>query len=671
MTDSAGTMPFNGAADNAKVGVQADNIYGDVSIVNVHEAPYDLPEGASAEVTFRYGVRNLEGHKASEARTLIWDAMMRGYETSEARFYWLIAMLSERTIRQFSHEEVAQLRNAARQQPAIATDSWADGARLVFQLLESAGVLPATPKPDTAQVIGEFNTLSKRQHDLLLPHLELFVEGPLKDRIWREERTNAETGQLSGGRQNRAWMFFQPDPAAPRVPPARPIATTPVDRLMARASAGILIAAVGFFGWELLWHGIILGLLSYGVALAGGAVAVRTGLELRILAERRRQMDQRLNTSPPPTSALTRDGFASKVDALFNKYGAEYIPDKDERAAWKIDTAGILQFDRDEIITQYRESRIPAERVAWLVRYRVRQSRDRWRSREMYAYRVELRPEPGKVRAYRAGIVGAILGGISAIVLLRAYLLIDAASIIFAFPSGVCAWRAWLRINLERRRFAADTNEANQRRKDTGIEYQRWSEKLKARPGDAEMATWLDFDRTVLLGRAIDHYKLARHQVITHAFLESPGPRTRRARVRNGPMRYSRYSLIVFLLTLDGVRQMSADLLFLEGTIRAGDRLNYRYDAVASARVSLTSKAPDRSRIQQEFELRLVNGDPISVIITDLDPENFEPGETEQSLEGATLDAASVANTLHVLEGIAAEGKAWIQERRIGYTSSK
>jgi hypothetical protein len=90
------------------------------------------------------------------------------------------------------------------------------------------------------------------------------------------------------------------------------------------------------------------------------------------------------------------------------------------------------------------------------------------------------------------------------------------------------------------------------------------------------MTAWLNCDRTVLLATAIDHYKLARHKVITHALLEAPGPRAKRARVRNGPMRYSRYSLIVFLLTSDGVRQMSADLLFLQGDVRAGDRVNYR-----------------------------------------------------------------------------------------------
>jgi hypothetical protein len=232
--------------------------------------------------------------------------------------------------------------------------------------------------------------------------------------------------------------------------------------------------------------------------------------------------------------------------------------------------------------------------------------------------------------------------------------------------SGVPARRNWLRIVLEDRRHAADTAEAAQRKAEIEAEFARWADRLKDRPSDAEMEAWLDRDRTVLLARAMDHYKLARRQVITYAFLEEPGSRAKHARLRNGPMRYSRYKLIVFVLTSDGVRQMSADLGFVAVTLRLGNRISYRYDAVTSAHVSLTRSGPPKPRIQQKFTLTLVNGDPISVIITDLDPEDIQQGEDEYSLSEATLDAASVANTLHVLEGIAAEGKGWFRERNTG-----
>jgi hypothetical protein len=182
------------------------------------------------------------------------------------------------------------------------------------------------------------------------------------------------------------------------------------------------------------------------------------------------------------------------------------------------------------------------------------------------------------------------------------------------------------------------------------------------------MAAWLECDRTALLGQAIDHYKLARSQVLTHAFLEEPGTGARRTRATNGPMRYSKYKIVVFLLTSDGVRQLTADLSLVAITLRHLERISYRYDAVASAHVSLTSHAPEGLRIQQRFKLTLINGDPISAIVADLDPEDFQQGEDADSLANATLDAASVANTLHVLEGIAAEGKSWLLDRHAGHT---
>ena len=159
--------------------------------------------------------------------------------------------------------------------------------------------------------------------------------------------------------------------------------------------------------------------------------------------------------------------------------------------------------------------------------------------------------------AFRAATAVVVLGVVGAIVMLRVDPLADAVGAIVSLPSGIWVWRNWLRIDLERRRFAADTDESVHRTADAYKEFTRWSDKLRRSPSDTEMAIWLDCDRMVLLAKAIDHYRLARHQVITHAFLEAPGTRAKRARVRNGPMRYSRYSLIVFLLTSDGVRQMS------------------------------------------------------------------------------------------------------------------
>jgi len=362
---------FNVAGGNASVGIQAHSIDLDGDLIIVEgDVRLTVFPGDSSEDKYRIGLNNLNSGKATKARELIWDAMTEGYKVSEARFHWLVAMLSGRTVRQFSREELNQLNMTRSQSPRDVDDPWSEGTWIVFRFLESAGVLKKKdPRPDISAVVDEFDRLGMRQRALLLPHLELFLEGPLKDDMWRRERASAEAGQSGGDRKNRAWKFFQPVPIDPRVRSVRPPSTTPTKRLAAWASTGIFAVVAGYFGWELLRHGAVLGVLTYLAGLAGGAVVAVNGLELRFLAERRRMKDRQLQAPGPAESRSPAEGFVGKVDALFRRYSPKYLPDKAERDAWEAATAGIWSFDRDEIVEVYRESRIPAERVAWLIRW--------------------------------------------------------------------------------------------------------------------------------------------------------------------------------------------------------------------------------------------------------------------------------------------------------------
>jgi hypothetical protein len=102
----------------------------------------------------------------------------------------------------------------------------------------------------------------------------------------------------------------------------------------------------------------------------------------------------------------------------------------------------------------------------------------------------------------------------------------------------------------------------------------------------------------VLLGRALDHFRLPRSRLKAHAFLEEPGVAVKRARIEGRPWRYARYQLLVFLLAEDGVRQVKANLDFIAGTLTIRERTSYRYDAIVSVRVK-------RETRRQTFELRL------------------------------------------------------------------
>lgn len=152
-------------------------------------------------------------------------------------------------------------------------------------------------------------------------------------------------------------------------------------------------------------------------------------------------------------------------------------------------------------------------------------------------------------------------------------------------------------------------------------------------------------------GLAIQEYRLKWSDIQAYASLEARGPGRRKARVKNGPWRYSQYRLLVFLLTSDGVRQLMTDLDFTKAEFLDWQRTNYRYDAVAAVQVSV------RDDEASEFHLHLVNGTDIEVPVT----ENGRPGADEDPrvLADAAQDATGIRHTLFVLEGVAAEGRRW------------
>ena len=61
------------------------------------------------------------------------------------------------------------------------------------------------------------------------------------------------------------------------------------------------------------------------------------------------------------------------------------------------------------------------------------------------------------------------------------------------------------------------------------------------------------------------------------------------------------------------------------------------------------------------MELVLMNGEPQNIDITDHETSEATSGESPLALAKMSLEAAGFTNTLHILEGIAAEGKNWIR----------
>ncbi|MBT2234713.1 hypothetical protein [Nonomuraea sp. NEAU-A123] len=634
------------------MGVQAGVVHGDVN-------NYMAPPDATPEEKFETGMRLLDSGARERAWHLINDAVVAGYSTNRVCFYWLLALLSGRTQDELPDEEIASLRDSARRLPLTQDDSWAEGVRVIRRLLD----FDEGPDTDVPVLIMEFDRLRPIQRALILRHLEMVLKGQLKEQMWMRSLDRACEGQLADGRKDRVWKFFQPTPAGPRVRQADPPAIAVGTWAQALTGTLLWLAATAFLGYLLARGGLLIPL--FALLLAGGVggyLAAGNGIEWRFRSQRRRAKDAEHAMGPPPKTTAPPGGFARSVDHRFDHYFALYVPHGMERDAWFAQTAGIRKRLRDEIVEAYREKRTPAKTINWLIRDRASQVRTRWANGTLWDYRVELATPP---RTKAAALLGALLYVAAEIWAERAVLGIDLLGAILTtlliVAGSWLAIRAWPVIALEYRRYTADKAEAQNRLDESEIAFARWKERLSDRPQDREMAEWLDHDRQMLLNEALQHYRLSMRNVIAHAFLEAPAGSADRARVRGGPWRYKRYHLLVFVLTNDGVRQLAVTLDFANATFHDRHRLNYRFEAVASVRVR------HRDDDERTFELTLMDGQKIDVQMLEAATEELQEGEAPGSVSTVTLDAAGLHHTLHVLEGIAAEGRAWLsRDRRRG-----
>jgi hypothetical protein len=635
------------AQDHAQVGVQAETIHGDVYT-------YHLSPDAPPEERFRLGVRYLDARMPNQARERIEEAVARGYETDEVRFHRLLALLSGRTLRQLGSDDFNSLSAIFGGITRLDGEGeWTAGVRSILRMLNAQTV------SETDLAVKELDRLTPRLRNKILDHLGVLLNGHLEDQMWRRSVDRARAGQYAAEREDRIWKFFHPTPAQPRVRPIQ-LACIPAGVLVrAVAGATAFLFAFGHLGWLLLQRGEPFPILGYLASIGGVAAFMAGGTDWHFRRQRLRTKEAELKPKQQRSAEAPAGGFARKVDRLCDRYFSRYVPRNTDRSYWLEQTAGIRRQLRDELVEIYREQRIPADRIAYLVRYLVGDVKQRWENNTLTAHRDLLRLPLRTVTLCLAGasvVTVASLWTVPAAVLTSP--VSGTASVLLAIVSSAIARRACFHITSERRRVTTDQAEQDQQLRDRWAAFNRWQRRLANKPSDMEMASWLECDRKILVDDAMRHYHLKPSQVIAHAFIEAPAASYKRARVSGGPWRYSRYHLLLFLLTDDGVRQVNIELDFEAGTARKTQRLNYRYDAVAAVRID--GLAAQR----QTFELTLVNGGPIQVPVTESGTGGAQPNEDPRTLSQITLDASGLIHTLNVMEGIAAEGKEWIKNQR-------
>lgn len=458
------------------------------------------------------------------------------------------------------------------------------------------------------------------------------------------------------------WAYFHPDPIPLRVKHPAEDSTTPRDRFHAVSCSGLFVIAVGCLGRSVLVHATPLPILAYLLALAAGYVGASNGLEWRYRTERLRVKDRdyfggrRINQAP-------EGGFASQVDHSFTHYFGRYVPKNTNREVWLAKTAGIRNTLRNEVVELYREKRTGVDRINWLIRYLVGDVRKRWEAGTLWEYRKQYKTEPS-TKVWCSFSLAALVPSAANVIVaaIQTDPLPAAIATIVALASGRVATVRWLHIISERRRLKEDGREYERDSEARQAAYQRWKDKLDStRPSEGEMETWLNCDKKMFLDDALRHYRLAWRDIIVHGFLQTPAKYCKRARVHGGPLRYSKYDIRLFLITQDGVREVSTELNFEQASTNGQQRNNYRFDAVSSVHVAKASKS------SYTLELTLTNGPTRNIRVTD--PEMRQPNHDENptplsdiNLDASdiNLDAAGFTHTLRILEGIAAEGKNWI-----------
>ncbi|WP_328655036.1 hypothetical protein OG598_15155 [Micromonospora sp. NBC_00330] len=644
MTTEAAT---NVADGDAYVGVQAGTVHGGINY-------YTLPLNPTPEQQFEAGVKYLDARVRDEAVRLLERAAAGGLQTTEVQFYRLIALLSGRTLRQLGDAELDRLTAICGSLlPLDANEPWAAGVQAVLRLLT-----PVSPA-EAEFVIKEIDALGDRQRESVYGHLEALLDGTIQDEMWQRSVALAISRRTSDDRVDRVWKFFQPVPAQPRTREVAPTAVTARNWLqfgIAAAFAGLSVASLVALAMATGRLGPIAGAL---VGVGGLAAYVVGGADRHYRSARMHAKEAQLRPPTQRRPEAPTGGFASRVDRMFNHYFALYVPRGTDRGYWLDQTAGIRRQLRDELVEIYREQRIGADRVAWLVRHLVGDVRSRWERDTLTAHRQELRLPVRTHILHLGGLVlltgGGVLAMAGSITLEPLHAVVW---LLLAVASAVPAKRAGFRIIAERRRVADDDAERLLRDQAQWAAYRKWQAKLADSPSDAEMAAWLEHDRKVLVDQAMRQFQLHPSQVIAHAFIEAPGRACKRARYPRGPWRYSRYQLLLFLLTQDGVRQVDIELDFELATSRITQRLNYRFDAVAAVRIEGAAGQ------QQTFKLTLFNGDPVSVQVSVPDGETDPHEDDPTKITELSQDASGLSHTLHVLEGIAAEGKQWVRHRR-------
>jgi len=631
------------------VGLQAEYIHNST----IYIAPPDAPP----EKKFEVGLNHLRSGAPARARELIEDAIAEGLDVPEVRYYWVLAMLSKRSYRDLGHTERERLMRRV----SLVDDTEGPWSRALWAIRELLECLDDRTR-DPGGALKRIGALDRGRREEIQDHLDLVLTGGIRDSLWAETKQRAERDQFRNDRQGRVWAYFQPKPAPPRARMPAQEALSPREHIRLFLASIVFLGTICYLAWLLIDHVAFLALVAGAVMLVAGGFAARHGFDWWYRVTRLRERNREFAATGRMNRAR-EGGFTDRVDAAFDRYFRRYAPRDADRRQWLSETAGIRRSLRDEIAEIYREQRTSVDEITWLIRFSVRQVARRWERDTLWEYR----------KWYQVAVntklcCGVALGTAAATCSVVGWTAVRVEPVsaviacLLAVASGVVGIRGVAHVLFGRKKYLEEYQEYLDKSQERREEYDRWRNKLdRLRPDDHEMEKWLRCDRTLLLAYALEHFRLRWSDVVAHTLIQSPASGCKRAHLRYGPSRYSRYDIRLFLITRDGVREVGADLDFEKVSRCERERNNFRFDAVSSVHVGKVGP------YGYKLTLTLMNGAPQKIEVTDpgvADSTGEEgpagSGESPAARSALNLDAAGFGHALHILEGIAAEGKEWL-----------
>lgn len=626
---------------------------------------YVTTEGASPEEKFEDALTAIDGGCLDRARMLIDDVIASDRRDAENYFYWAITILGSKSQHDLTSKDKHELGMIVGRVGRLPDDSW----RLALEVvLDLAGYRPKDMGWWRTWE-AHLDTLTVKQQAAVNEHLDRLMPSAALETTWTQRCATARGNQFRDNRRGRIELFFEADPAEPRlVAPHDNRAGDTQESLPGWyalvAVAALVIGVIAFLTQPLL------ATVELTVAVAAAVAALAFGC---------RWADRVADLAPSPSDAVPaytteQTGFTHQVRERFTEHFRAHRPRGFAPSTWLAVTETERTRLAHEIARSYRDSATTVENLDWLIRHLAREARDQEVSAPSPEPSERLSPAAAKVLGIglttAAGIallttLGTIASGFE-----PAHIGLSLAAALLLIWSLKRAVPDTLEVRSEQRRLNREHAERRAEYDSRMATYRHWKARLEDRPSEIDMQTWLNADKAVFIAEVLDNYRLSWSRLVTYTFLVTPSPPYRKARVKNGPWRYTRYAFHLFLVTPEGVREVSTEID--ARSARRGKELrdSYRFDALSSVRVT------DDKRAGYNLELTLTNGPAREIHIKDADAQQVLPANGEPQLDDheefsrIDLDATGFVHTFHLLEGIAADGKAWARDHGLPQPST-